>query len=219
MNQQVSPLRVHVVKLGGSLLERGDLVRALSQWVDRQQSADPSRHLLLVVGGGGLVDGLRKLAKLHALPDPAAHWLAIGLMETNTRLLAEARPGWPLVGCWKELMEVTVAPRVSWALPEALIRSATPSLGLEESWRVTSDSIAASIAVRLGAGLTLFKSKPPQTHPSPGGVTGSYCAGGPVSPIDWRGLASGGFVDPVFPEFACNITDLRTQTLPPALPT
>lgn len=207
--------RAHIIKLGGSLLWRADFLPALHQCIAQERLANPTQHLLIVVGGGQLVETLRGLARLHHLPDPTAHWLAIGLMEVNTRALAGALLEWPLVGNWAELSYRMASPGVSWALPEGLLRSASPGLDLDESWRVTSDSISACLAVRLGGELTLIKSKmPPEPLPLEGDVSGH--GGSSVSGPDyWGWLAGEGFVDPFFPSFSSQIHRIRVRTLPP----
>ena len=77
-----------VIKLGGSLLEYGDLVGELRRWLAAQSPAQN----LLVVGGGAMADAVRRADRLHGLGETAAHWLCVRAMGVNSRLIAALLP-------------------------------------------------------------------------------------------------------------------------------
>lgn len=152
-----------VIKLGGSLLRRPDWPRLVATLV----AADaPPR--LLVVGGGAVVDGLRAIDAATPRPAPLMHRLAIDAMRLTARLVADA-VGLPLV---------TEPPRGGHGVldvPAWLAADDRRSASLPEGWGVTSDSIAALVAVTHARGLMLAKTVPPP--PCPDGLAALSAAG------------------------------------------
>ena len=187
---------VCVVKVGGSLLDYERLSDALGRWLD----PEPQKHYVLVAGGGKWADAIRQADREAAIGDEAAHWHCVQAMSTTAELLAGrlkkaapvfhdfgalrerlARPGQTVFDCWSFLREHE---------PQA------PGTPLPCSWDVTSDSIAARLAIVLSAEeLVLLKSAPP--------------------PADsWRDLAVADYVDRFFEKLvvdlpATRIVDLR----------
>jgi aspartokinase-like uncharacterized kinase len=103
------------------------------------------RHWLVVVpGGGGFADEVRRADRRFALGDSAAHWMAILAMDQYAYLLAQLAPGATLVRSRRELGPG----RLNVMAPSAWLLRADP---LPHSWDVTSDSIAAWFARVLGA--------------------------------------------------------------------
>lgn len=149
-----------VVKLGGSLLGDRGVVARFSAWLQRQKPA----HTAILVGGGGIVDELRRLDSIHGLSPRDAHWLAIDAMGVTSRLLAVLAVDVPLL-CKADALEQLVAgpPRPAILDVGPLLREyARRSGGLTESWEVTSDSIAAWVARYWNADeLVLLKSRLP----------------------------------------------------------
>lgn len=133
-----------VVKVGGGLGDDalGPLCSTLGELGERHP-------LLVVPGGGGFADAVRDADRRFGLPAAAAHRMAILGMEQFGWLLSELIPG---AERRADLARVA-AGRTTVLLPAAL-----PIDGLPESWDVTSDSIAAWVADRAGAGrLVLMK--------------------------------------------------------------
>jgi aspartokinase-like uncharacterized kinase len=150
-----APAPHEIIKLGGSLLVMPDWPTRVAELV-RDRAA--IRPVLIVVGGGAIVDGLRAIDA--AAPQDAAlvHELAIGLMGTTARLVADAIAA-PLVTDQAEASAAVLdVPR--WLACDGRLR------GLPVGWNVTSDSIAASIAAVMHADLLLVKRVPPpdSTH-------------------------------------------------------
>lgn len=191
---------LHVVKIGGSLLVREDFVPAIRGWVCRRLEADQGIHLVLLVGGGPLVDSLRQLDRLRPTDQELVHWTAIELMEVAGRLVGDWIPEWPVESSLEGLFRRSARPGVTLFLPLEFLRHHEPRCGgapLPAGWQVTSDSIAARLADVVGAeGLTLLKSTPPP--------------GGP-----WREWWREGYVDEHFAQAAAMLGDVSAQALPP----
>jgi len=80
------PLRV--VKLGGSLLDMPQLVARCRSWIAQQAPADN----VLVIGGGAMVDAVRRAQRLHGLSDKSAHWLCIRAMAVQAEMMLSLMP-------------------------------------------------------------------------------------------------------------------------------
>jgi aspartokinase-like uncharacterized kinase len=105
------------------------------------------RSLLVVPGGGRFADAVREADRRFGLSDETAHRMAILGMEQFGHLLGDLIPGAELCS---DLDTITGRPSV--LLPAGL------PLDLPASWDVTSDSIAAWVARKAGAGrLVLVK--------------------------------------------------------------
>jgi aspartokinase-like uncharacterized kinase len=138
-----------------------ELPAVLNAWLAEQ----PTGHLVLIAGGGELVEAIRTADRTHNLGEPVCHWLAIAAMRVSARLLAALIPQASPVESWDELCSRVSSPGVSVLDVEQFLRQVEPSLPgkkLPETWEVTSDSIAARVAIALDAGeLVLLKSAPP----------------------------------------------------------
>ncbi|MGL4512936.1 MAG: hypothetical protein ACRCT8_07570 [Lacipirellulaceae bacterium] len=175
-----------VVKLGGSLLAQPRGIARFVEWLDSPQAACGAASRLVVVGGGPVVDALRAIHVANGLADEASHWGAIDAMDVNARLVASAARS---LGFTDALPQDGQSGDLVLA-PGRLLREDEPDWPgepLPASWDVTSDSIAARIAVRLRAGLVLVKSGP-------------WPAG--VEPGDWVSAAARGYVDRWFSRVA-----------------
>lgn len=124
-----------VVKVGGSLFDRTDAV------INAIRAT--GRPVLVIPGGGRFADFVRRLN----LSDTAGHWMAIAAMEQYGWYLASHDI--PATATIAHPAAMTVL------LPYCALRDADP---LPHSWDVTSDTIAAWVAARLGTELLLLKS-------------------------------------------------------------
>lgn len=177
-----TPPRRLVVKVGGSLLSRPG-------WPDRLSSlvaALDDRVCRIVVGGGGVVDGLRAIDRAAPQPPALMHALAIDGMRLTARLVSAA-VGLPLVARVGEPAARAVLDVPAWLDGGGASR-------LPVGWHVTSDSIAARVAAESAAGLLLVKSVPPP-----------LCPGGPNL---LAALAAAGWVDTHFPEAAAGLGEI-----------
>jgi len=108
-----------VVKVGGSLFDHPQLGPGLRAYLD---SLAPT-PVLLVPGGGDVVEAIRRLDAIHALGEEVSHRLALSGMELTGEFLKR------LIG---DNLRITI-PRFD-------------QCDVPHSWDVTSDSIAARIA-------------------------------------------------------------------------
>ena len=132
-----------VVKVGGGLGDSAlpGLCTALGELGERHP-------LLVVPGGAGFADAVRDADRRFRLRAATSHRMAILGMEQFGWLLSDLIPGAVRSA---DLAQIR-AGRTTVLLPAAL------PLDLPASWEVTSDSIAAWVAGRVGAGrLVLLK--------------------------------------------------------------
>lgn len=165
------PGRLRVVKIGGSLLTRSGWPAELAALI-----AALPRRLILVIGGGAVVDGLRTLDAACPQPPERMHTLAIDAMRLTARLVADAL-GLPLVTDDSPTAPVAMLDVAAWLDAHPRFREELPV-----GWHVTSDSIAAVIAAAAAADLLLAKSIAP-----------------PCDDGDLATLAAAGWVDAHFP--------------------
>lgn len=142
-----------IVKLGGSLLGSPEL----AQWLALIAKFGDGK-VLIVPGGGVFADAVREAQKTSNTSDAVAHELALLAMDQFGLLLA---------GMNQELVtassELEIAERgwqhrgIIW-LPSKMVLADD---SIPKSWDVTSDSLSAWLANKLGADqLILVKSKP-----------------------------------------------------------
>ena len=173
-----------VLKVGGSLLSRPDWPALLVSLIEvRGHEA-----CCLVVGGGAVVDGLRPIDRIMPQSPPLMHDLAIDGMRLTARLVAEAI-GLPLSATPPDDGKVTVLDVSAW------LAVGTRAASLPIGWHVTSDSIAARVAVEHNGGLLLAKSVPPPPCPDH------------VDPL--ISLAHAGWVDDHFPIAAASLVSIE----------
>ena len=159
MSLHLPPL---VVKVGGSLYDLPDLRLRLRSWL-KTQNAD---EVILVPGGGVLVEAIRSLDGIHHLGEEACHWLALRACSINAQFLAQLQPDATIVDDPTRKRptgtgETPIPPiwlRILDAYAFALADEARPG-HLPHSWAVTSDSLGVRVAMLSGASeLALLKS-------------------------------------------------------------
>lgn len=144
-----------VIKVGGSLLEWPGLPDRLGDLLREQ-----SRPVVLIVGGGRAADLVRDLDRRHGLGEERSHALALHALDLTAHLLAALVPGLDVVQDINALDSVWGVGRIPILSPRLFLDEDRLD-SLPHSWAVTSDSIAARVAVRLGAQeLLLLKSAP-----------------------------------------------------------
>jgi dihydroneopterin aldolase len=173
-----------VVKLGGSLIEAGTIrhwLRAL------MRDGAAAGRAVLVPGGGPFADAVRAAQQAHGFSDRAAHEMALLAMEQAAVMLADAEPLAKPCATLDAIRDALRQRRIPVWRPSRLALAAGED-ELPASWAVTSDSLAAWLARRLGAAaLVLVKS-----------------AAVPPEP-DIADLAASGIVDDAFPRFAAGL--------------
>jgi aspartokinase-like uncharacterized kinase len=168
-----------VVKVGGSLFDLPDLGPRLQRFL----IALAPRQALLVPGGGPTADVVRDLDRRHGLGEDKAHWLALRALALNAHILADLLPAAEVIADFDQWPAVRRSGRVPVLDAHAFARHDERSgkSALPHRWAVTSDAVAARVAVVARAPeLILLKSV---TIP-PG--------------MDWAEAARHGLVDEAF---------------------
>jgi aspartokinase-like uncharacterized kinase len=195
-----------VVKIGGSLLASPQFPQRFRAWLGTQSQANPAAHLVLVVGGGRWVDAIREL-DAHTVIDAAeAHWACVAIMDVTAGLVAAMLPELKVVVTFDELKQRLDASDITILKPQEFMERIEPHVEgtkLPANWRVTSDSIAARLAIVLQAEeLVLLKSAPPPTSLEPATMLAHW--------------AASGYVDECLPMLRDELPKLVVHTLPPA---
>lgn len=139
-----------VAKVGGSLANKPAKLRDLLKVLYEQSKKYP---LLIVPGGGEFADTVRKLDKQFSLSAQASHRMAILAMDQYGIMLADQIPSAIIVRSIDEGKKAVNDGNLPFFLPSELLFGEEP---LENSWDVTSDSIALYLAQRLNAEKVLF---------------------------------------------------------------
>jgi aspartokinase-like uncharacterized kinase len=146
-----------VIKVGGSLLVSPNLPCSLSGWLANQDAAEN----LVLVGGGELVDAIRKLDRIRPGDPVDTHWLCVELMETTRRLFADWF-NWRSLTSREELLKQMKAGFPSDHPTIVAVRAfydRDTEIQVPLNWQTTSDTIAAMLAVTVNAEeLVLLKS-------------------------------------------------------------
>ncbi len=159
----LKPLVETVVKLGGGVLASVDVLEAVLSAV---HAAAQAHALLIVPGGGPFADAVRDVDRRLRLSDAAAHWMAVLAMDQHAYLIADRLASAALVTSPREITSAIEAKKIPVLAPFRWLRDADP---LPRSWDVTSDSIAAWVAGRVGA-RRLVLVKPRGVDPSSAAV-------------------------------------------------
>ncbi len=185
-----------VIKLGGSLLDYPELVPALRRWLAKH----PADKNLIVVGGGGVIEAIRSLDKIHRLNAHFVHWKCVELLRHTAEIASHLFPEFAMVSTAEQLEATTkgTASRLTAIVQVPTFYSQErPHPDLPENWNTTTDSIAALLACELAAQeLVLLKSVQPEA--------------GTTSLAAWAGA---GLVDECFPKIAGKIPRVRMLNL------
>lgn len=165
-----------VVKLGGSYA----FSRALRSWIDAVAAC--AGRVVVVPGGGPFAEAVRIAQPKMGFDDRAAHEMALLAMEQYGCALANLGVGWQLAASAAAIRRVLLDGGVP-------VWSVTPMMRDAEdvpwSWDVTSDSLSAWLAGRIGAKRVLLVK-----HVDP-----------PAGPLRAADLVAEGIIDPAFPRF------------------
>jgi aspartokinase-like uncharacterized kinase len=173
--------RLAVVKLGGSVIRSGEL----AAWLDAIAAAPCP--VVVVPGGGALADEVRACQAGLGFGDRTAHRMALLAMDQLAWAVAGLRQGFVVGTTEAELRAALGRGQVAVWAPYSLIAGRSD---VEESWRLTSDSLALWLAARIGAARCfLIKSVPRRG-----------------TKADAAQLAQEGVVDAAFPSM---LTDAR----------
>jgi 5-(aminomethyl)-3-furanmethanol phosphate kinase len=165
-----------VVKLGGSYA----FSRALKSWIDAMAAC--GGRVVLASGGGPFAETVRAAQRKMGFDDRAAHEMALLAMEQYGCALANLGKGLTLAASAAAIRRVLRAGGVPVWSATGMVRAAED---IPCSWEVTSDSLAAWLAGRIGAPRVLLVK-----HVAP-----------PAGPLRAADLVADGVVDPAFPRF------------------
>jgi aspartokinase-like uncharacterized kinase len=173
------PRRKHalaVVKLGGSHA----LQPYLRAWLTAL--AECGGRVVLTPGGGPFADEVRRAQKAMAFNDRAAHHMALLAMEQFGVAICGLEPRLVPAASLRDLRAALRAGRTPVWMATKLALTASE---LEPSWDLTSDSLAAWLAGRVGATLVALVK-----HGAPF-----------ADPVDLESLVARDIVDPLFPRY------------------
>lgn len=204
----MSGTKLRVVKVGGSLLDAEGFPERLDEWLENL----PPARCVLLAGGGGMVDELRRLDTLRPLGEAAAHWAAISLMDITAWLLATWMQ-YDVTSDYASLQDrLFEAEEPIVFAPGRFLREIEPKLmgtRLAKNWEVTSDSIAVRFSTIMVADeVILLKSAPPKPPPASG--EGSL----PIGNDNLEELVLNGYVDSYLPRLHGEGPPVRICWLP-----
>jgi 5-(aminomethyl)-3-furanmethanol phosphate kinase len=157
---------VVVVKVGGSLAETPKALEGLGEFLSKKSS---KYHFIVIPGGGRFSDIVRDVDEQFRLPPILSHQMAILAMNQYGLLLSHFIPDSKLTESIEDIKEIAKSGKVSILLPYRPLLDEDPFV---PSWNVTSDSIAAYFAVKLGESKVVFLTdvdgiydKDPKTSP------------------------------------------------------
>jgi hypothetical protein len=129
-----------IVKVGGSLGKGPGLVPLMKTLVKLG-----TRHDILVIPGGGLfADAIRDYDRRYGLDSRAAHWMAILAMDQFAHLISSLVPKTCLIRNLKDAQRAREKKLLPVLLTYDLLWEKDD---LPNSWDLTSDSIAAWVAI------------------------------------------------------------------------
>jgi aspartokinase-like uncharacterized kinase len=170
------PIDLTVVKLGGSYAFSSNL----KNWIDA--IAAGAGRVVVAPGGGPFADAVRTAQARMGFDDRAAHRMALLAMDQYCYALANLRTELKLVASATAIRRVLLDGGVPvWSAT----RMVCAAKDIPWSWEVTSDSLAAWLAGRIGAKRVLLVK---HVEPPPG-------------PLRAYELVAYGIVDPAFPRF------------------
>jgi dihydroneopterin aldolase len=131
-----------VVKLGGSTAGHDEM----KVWIGAL--AGSSVPLVIVPGGGPFADQVRSAQKSMGFSDAAAHAMAILAMDQFGHVIVDSHERFSAARSIEEIEQASAVGKIPVWLPSAL---ATSARDIPVSWQITSDSLAAWLAGKLGA--------------------------------------------------------------------
>jgi aspartokinase-like uncharacterized kinase len=135
-----------VIKVGGSLAEHPE---ALKNLCSKLQGLAAKYVISVVPGGGKFADVVREFDEKFRLPPEVSHRLAILAMDQYGVVLSQLIPYSQNCDTLEDAQRISQEKKVPVLLPSKLMLK---DAALEASWDLTSDAIAAYIALRLRAG-------------------------------------------------------------------
>lgn len=133
-----------VVKLGGSLAHSGALVKCLDTIEQKYQG----RAVVIVPGGGAFADQVRIAQSHWRFDDKTAHAMALLAMQQMALMLKGLKLDFSIASSVTDIQEqLNRQKTVIWSPDIVELDSA----GIQATWDITSDSLAAWLAKALSA--------------------------------------------------------------------
>ena len=141
-----------IIKLGGSLSRTDNLVNCL----DAAEKNYQGRAVVIVPGGGAFADQVRLAQQHWQFDDNTAHHMALLAMQQMALMFKGLKPGFAIAPTVAEIQNHTAKKKtVIWS-PDIVELDIA---GIQASWDISSDSLAAWLAKTLSATeLILIKS-------------------------------------------------------------
>ncbi len=166
-----------IVKLGGSLYDHPQLVAGVHKWLASREES----RILIVAGGGVLVDAIRELDRWQNLGLERSHFYALHATQLATMILSE-RTGLPIAPPQLAWWDTPATSRVQLLNSDVFLQRYEAQIAaVPHTWELTTDSIAAYAAGVGNCPLVLLKSVDMPAESS------------------WQAAADAGWVDPHFP--------------------
>lgn len=156
----MTDMPIHIIKLGGSLLDLPDLPERWAAFADVRLVGQP----VIIVGGGTAADTVRSFDQRFDFDETVGHWLAVHAMQFNARLVATTLPNGQFVPNFDAAKQTWHEGNVPVIDPVAILTTLEKAgVTVPHRWIFTSDSIAALVATQWHAcRLTLLKSTLPK---------------------------------------------------------
>jgi aspartokinase-like uncharacterized kinase len=142
-----------VVKLGGSITERGTLKQIMLLGKTLSSLFEKRKDFMVVPGGGIFADFVRETQKKYGLDDKQAHWMAVQAMEQHANLLLNFIPNAVLYDFSAKDYSSAIFEKLPILRVMKFMRTESE---LERNWDSTSDAIAAEIALKAKAKEIVF---------------------------------------------------------------
>lgn len=141
-----------IIKLGGSLARSDSLVDCLNAVQKNYQG----RAAVIVPGGGAFADQVRLAQQHWQFDDNTAHYMALLAMQQMALMFKGLQPDFTIASTVAAIQEqLNQQKTVIWS-PDFI---ELDNAGIEASWNITSDSLAAWLAKTVSASeLVLIKS-------------------------------------------------------------
>lgn len=141
-----------IIKLGGSLSRSDALIDCLNAVEKNYQG----RAVVVVPGGGGFADQVRLAQQRWQFDDTTAHQMALLSMQQMALMFKGLKPGFAIAHCSNAIQStLNRQSPVIWSPDITELDNA----GIQASWDISSDSLAAWLAKTLSASeLILVKS-------------------------------------------------------------
>jgi dihydroneopterin aldolase len=136
-----------VVKLGGSTARAAEM----GTWIGALAAS--SLPLVIVPGGGPFADRVREAQQRMAFSDVAAHRMAILAMDQFGHVILDRHERLAPTRSPEEMDHALASGKIPVWLPSSLV---TEAPDIPASWDITSDSLAAWLAGRIGADALLL---------------------------------------------------------------